>query len=1426
MSPDSAPVSASESGGPERAEIRSGLGATDVDLAPAAAGAEADEAGEALVPTGAVPQSGAEGTSSTFRLVVAGSLEPEHARPIVALTLAEDIERLLAADWDTRRLMLAEQPRLLHPRVAAACAPRDPFLSLVIDRAAEAGLERALAELPVGASLQACLDAPEPPPLEHAEAATRPATGPMTDHGARWLARLTVELAERLTAEPDEPDEPGETEEPEESEEPGEPEETVSVAGSPGLRQDVLTALAVLFDVDRACLDEAGRLTETDWEEVGAELADLPADPLELARAAEVWVQYLALFAPQAPEAGWAADLRDLLRATAHRGPDRAVEEHRLVLAAQSACRDEDHGAAEWLAGAADTANTLLGHWSRHGADWVLVHAVVLARTVVSATPADHAERADLVADLGSAIAEQVQAGLAPVRDLEESLAHAYEAVRLTPSEAPGWGTFAANLGYRIGLAVDAGLRPAAALRDAVQWQRRALDAAPAPDERRPLRASMLASRISEAVRAGEGTSADLQEAIVHAEEAVTLSAKATATASTEATNGDSTDSVEAHARSGTSDRAMFEINLALLLTEAVEAGARTAHDLPRAVALARCALDRIPPWHTDRPGYLASAATVLGDAVNADAVATETLEEALAWQRESVDGTSEDHPHYASRLSGLSNRIAHAVLAGLRPAAGYAEAVRLARLALEHTPPGHPDRPSFASNLGAVVEEAVQFGALPDTAMDEAREAAREAYDSAPESAPARVGYASNLATLLAAGRRAEDYDEALALARYCVAHVPEGHPARPTHLSNLSSLIADLVREGVVEPNDLAKALTEAIRTGEHALAGTSEANPRRAAHESNLATALGLAVRRGVAPPERLTDVLRLATAAADRTPASHPDRAVYLTNLMLALEEAVKADVLTGRQAADRALTVITDFRQLVLYTVSSPVQREAVLRTCEGLVAVATPLVADGAGAAEGIRVAEGVRNLAVGADRIPDLPAGAVPPELSARHRAAVEAHRSAQQRFGAGLEDLAGTAGPQEELAAVLAEIHRSLPGDGPPRPGDLPTLADLAAHLPEASTAVYLVPGAEATDGRALLLDRAGAVRQIPLPGLSEEQVGGWVNRLLEGPHHALAVQGLLWQVAMEPLLRAVDTTHVEAGGTTHVEAGGTTHVEAGGTADWILVPVGHLSMLPVHAAGTPEEWFDDRVAVRVVPSLTQLAPPAAPPASGAPLVATSRAADLPFLPADRAVAEHLLPSATGPGTVVRARTRGEALTGLAEAPSAVLGGHARHSLRHGAGLDLDDGPVAAEHLWRLPVRDRDVAFVTGCSSAQVAGTLVDEVVGLPSALLRAGFRGVFATLWPVSDATAFITLAHLLQLRRARPDLAPHLVLHQVRRTLRTLTTRELRRWFEELDSHLPVPPDTTARLEAFLAPYGGGATPLADPKDWAAFAYVGR
>lgn len=1277
------------------------------------------------------------------RAVVAESLEPTTTAPSVALTLADDVERLITADWATRWSMLTEQPQLVHLQVAAACVDRDLLLALAIGRVAEAGVAQAAVEVPAGSALLSCLA--DSASLDQVEAAVRLGANLVCTHNAEWLTQLIIGTAER----------------------------GATIDGgraSEVLRQHTLAAQARLLGVSNACLDEARQFFETDWDEVWTDLPGLAPRLIDLASGAEAWVRFLDLFMPGIPTIDWATDLRDLLYAAEGRGPELAIVEHGLVLEARHAYGDANRSDPQWLPRSADIVSRLLGHWADHHAAWVLGHCVTLARAVVEATPEDHPNRAYAIGDLGTAIAEQVQADLAPVSDLAESLEWAYEAVRLTPRSDDSRGTYAANLGYRLSLAVDTGIRPVADLLESIRWQREALAAAPGDDRRRPLRASMLSSRIAEAVRSGQSPVSGLQEAMTLAEEAIALTS-------------------DDHP-----NRAMYEINLALLLSEATEAGAFAPNHLKRAVSLSRAALERVPAWHPDRPGFLSSASSVVADAVDANAAPVSALTEALAWQEESVKRTSTGHPHYATRLSNLSSRLAHAALVGLRPTAVYAEAVRYARLALEYTPPGHPDRPGHASNLGATIEEAVNAGALPDSALAEATQAAREAWKSAPEGAPLRIGYASNLATRLATSGRPDDYPEALALARYCVTAVTDRHPARITHLSNLSSLITGMVRDGATPPS----ALVEAIKRAEEALTDTAETNPRRAAHESNLATALGLAVKHGIEPPDRLNAVISLATEAVTRTPATHPDRAIYLTNLMLALEDAAAAAVITPVDAARTALQLITDFRRLIRFAASNPVQRAAMLRTCEGLITVATPLVVAGAGPADGIRVAEGVRNLAVNAERVPHVRSEAVPAELLSRYHAAVEAYRNAQQRFASGLDDISGTARSQDELTRVLDEVNQVLPGE---LPGALPSITELAAHLPNGSHAVYLLPGP--VTGVALILDCLGIIHQVELPGLSEAGTVAQVNLLLQGPQHALTVQGWLWDVVMAPIL-----DH-----------------ELPPAEDWIVVPIGHLSMLPVHAAGKPEgHWLDDWVTVRVLSSVSLLTPQPAPPATGDPVIAISNAEDLAFLPADRAVAEHfLLPH---PRPLARDSTRDSVLTALAAAPSAVLSGHARHSLRHGAGLDLDDGPLTAEHLRRLPVLTRDIAIITACSSAQVASSLVDEVIGLPSALLEAGFRGVFATTWPVADATAFITLVHILQLRCQQPQLQPHLALHELRRALRNITTKELQAWFAELKAEVTIDPGVATRFKEFLAPHGPDGTPLADPKDWAAFSYIGR
>jgi CHAT domain-containing protein len=252
----------------------------------------------------------------------------------------------------------------------------------------------------------------------------------------------------------------------------------------------------------------------------------------------------------------------------------------------------------------------------------------------------------------------------------------------------------------------------------------------------------------------------------------------------------------------------------------------------------------------------------------------------------------------------------------------------------------------------------------------------------------------------------------------------------------------------------------------------------------------------------------------------------------------------------------------------------------------------------------------------------------------------------------------------------------------------------------------------------------------------------------------------------------------------------------------------------------------WLDDHVQIRSLPSLSMLATPPWPAATGKPAVGIIAANDLHYIEGDEAVTRTFLPNAT---RIKRnSMTRDAVLNALAETPFTILSGHAAHSLTEGAGLALGDGILTAELVERLPQRVRDVAILSSCSSGGTALDLADESIGLPNALLHAGFRGVHATLWPTADRTAFITLTRLLQLRQVKPEQAPHLQLRDVRQWLRTTTTRQLNEWFTDLTDRVPAlaKHDLAAGFREWLGRFHPDATPLEDPADWAAFTYIGR
>ncbi|MET7419874.1 CHAT domain-containing protein [Dactylosporangium sp. NPDC005555] len=271
--------------------------------------------------------------------------------------------------------------------------------------------------------------------------------------------------------------------------------------------------------------------------------------------------------------------------------------------------------------------------------------------------------------------------------------------------------------------------------------------------------------------------------------------------------------------------------------------------------------------------------------------------------------------------------------------------------------------------------------------------------------------------------------------------------------------------------------------------------------------------------------------------------------------------------------------------------------------------------------------------------------------------------------------------------------------------------------------------------------------------------------------------------------------------------------------------LVPVGLLSLLPLHAAGGPLHAAGDPdtpghagrfSAIRYAPNarglrrcqdlareldrrplrLLAVDAPASP--GGTPLRYVAHETD--------AVARRW----SSPGTRVthdctwaEFRDSADGYTVWHLACHGVAEPHAILDTR----LCFTDRDVTLGELRRiLPTGRRRLAVLSACETNLTEVTAPNEVVGLPSALLQVGFAGVVASAWKVDDlATAYLMTAfyHLWCGERHPPAVA----LNLAQRWLRHATRAEL-----------------TAALPG-TDPGGFDDQPFRDPRYWAAFAYTG-
>ncbi|KAK2037004.1 TPR domain-containing protein, partial [Colletotrichum somersetense] len=213
-----------------------------------------------------------------------------------------------------------------------------------------------------------------------------------------------------------------------------------------------------------------------------------------------------------------------------------------------------------------------------------LEEAITLAREAMEATPEDHPDRAGRLNSLGVQLGDRFSRTGATA-DLEEAITIAREAVKATPEDHPDRAGRLDNLGSRLG------------------------------------------DRFSRT-----GDMVDLKEAITFAREAL----KAT---------------TEDHP-----DRASCLNNLGVRLGDRFLRTGAIAN-LDEAITLAREAVEATPKDHPDQAGRLHNLGNRLGDRFSRTG-ATVDLEEAINVTREAVKATPEDHPDRARRLNNLGNRL------------------------------------------------------------------------------------------------------------------------------------------------------------------------------------------------------------------------------------------------------------------------------------------------------------------------------------------------------------------------------------------------------------------------------------------------------------------------------------------------------------------------------------------------------------------------------------------------------------------------------------------------------------------------------------------------------------------------------------------------------------------------------------------------
>ncbi len=366
-------------------------------------------------------------------------------------------------------------------------------------------------------------------------------------------------------------------------------------------------------------------------------------------------------------------------------------------------------------------------------------------------------------------------------------------------------------------------------------------------------------------------------------------------------------------------------------------------------------------------------------------------------------------------------------------------------------------------------------------------------------------------------------------------------------------------------------------------------------------------------------------------------------------------------------------------------------------------------------------------------------------------------------------------------------------------------PTAHDIAAAAEEAGAPlVYLVPLSEF--GVAFVVRGAeGRIQSKLLPQLTLERVNETVDRYVR----AYAGRGDAWKAAIDEVVRWC-WDHCM----------GAVVAELGDVDEAVLVPVGRLGRLPLHAATGSDGSAIQTHTWRYAPnarSLVHLGP--IDTDSLLTVTYADVSAPLPYIAWETAAARQSFSNyRVLDGS---AATRQAVLDQMRHATVLHFACHAtgRSENPREVGLLLSDGMLSLQELLDARLASGTIAILSACETGVIGETLPDEVFSIASGMLQAGASAAVSSLWAVPDASTAILMARFYFLWHGDGQPPAH-ALRNAQRWLRDSNNAAIAAF---LRSHLPELADP--RLVKALEREPSQVT-FGHFMHWAAFTYTGH